>query len=114
MRRWSMSMTTDMRWARRIGTAVLTLFLVLCGWTAIAMTAARFGTFDTLMVVRPPSGFLEALPRDIGFADGGMHVLVLRSDRSDFARALYAAGAMLVLPARERGCLSLAEPARRE
>ena len=99
-------MTTERRMARRAGAAVLTLVLILCGWTAIAVTAARFGSFQTLMVIAPPPGLLDALPRDIGFADGGRHMLVLRSDRTDFAKALYRAGARVVLPARESGCLA--------
>src|SRR5688500_5685261 len=102
-----MSMTTKGSWAGRISAAALTPVLILCGWTAVALTAARFGSFQTLMVIAPPSGFLQALPHDIGFADGGRHVLVLRSDRPDFAKALYGAGAVIVLPTRERGCLAV-------
>jgi hypothetical protein len=97
-------MTTDGRWARRIRATVLTLVFVVGAWTIIAVTAARLGKFETLMVIAPPAGFLSSLPRDIAFADGGRHVLVLRSDRPDFAAVLYMAGAALVLPAREMGC----------
>ena len=100
-------MTTDGRWARRIGAAILTLVFVAGAWTIIAVTAARVGKFETLMVIAPPAGFLSALPRDIAFADGGRHVLVLRSDRPDFAAELYRVGAVLVLPAREMGCLAV-------
>jgi hypothetical protein len=100
-------MTTDGHWVRRNGAAVLTLLFVAGAWTIIAVTAARLGKFETLMVIGPPAGFLSALPRDIAFADGGRHVLVLRSDRPDFAAELYMAGAALVLPARERGCLAV-------
>jgi hypothetical protein len=100
-------MTIEGRWAGRIGAAALTLLLIICAWTVLAVTAARLGEFETLMVIAPPAEFLNSLPRDIAFADGGQHVLVLRSDRPDFAAELYAAGAALVLPARERGCLAI-------
>ena len=102
-------MTTDRRWARRVGAAALTIILILCAWTALAVTAARLGTFGTLMVIAPPPDLLGSLPGDIALADGGSHVLVLRSDRPDFAAALYAAGARIVLPAGDRGCIALLE-----
>lgn len=104
-----MSMTTERRGWRRLSAALVTLSLLLAGWTAVAATAARLGGFDSLLVVAPPRGFLERLPTDIAVTDGGRHHLVLRADRSDHAEALYAAGAMLVLPARRAGCLAILE-----
>ncbi|MBS8228692.1 hypothetical protein DYI42_20900 [Vannielia litorea] len=59
------------------------------------------------VVMFPSEGFIAALPSDAAVISAGPATVTLKSDTPDFAARLYAAGALLVLPAGLTGCLPL-------
>lgn len=96
------------RAARAVRRAGLAFAAIVSGWLAVAAVAAALGRFDALAVPMAAEGFVARLPDGVALADARVGVLVLRGDGLD-AQALYAAGAWLVIPARARTCLVLAE-----
>ncbi|WP_102110243.1 hypothetical protein [Oceaniglobus roseus] len=87
---------------------MLALPLLLAGW--IGIMAAVMLVSDAApgaVVLLPPEGFAARLPEDTGIMAAGPLWLVVKGPRAGFARALYAAGAPLVLPAGLTGCLPL-------
>jgi hypothetical protein len=59
------------------------------------------------VVILPPEGFAAGLPAGAGILAAGPFHLTVRTTGPGLARALYAAGARLVLPAGLAGCLPL-------
>lgn len=94
---------------RRILIAVPVIFVA---WIAIMAGVMRFSDAAPAAVVPFPSKrLLSALPADTGVLNiGGMALVV--ANRPDMTRALYRAGAMLVLPAGLDGCLPLTKELR--
>lgn len=56
-----------------------------------------------------PAGSIEpdALPEGVSILRWDRGFAVVTSERSDYVRALYGRGALLVLPLRKSGCLAL-------
>ena len=56
-----------------------------------------------------PGGSIQpgALPEGVSILAMGRGFAVVASERSDYVRALYGKGALLVLPLRKSGCLAL-------
>ena len=82
---------------------------VFAGWLAIlvAVTAAFEPTND-VVVFGPPRRTLALLDgTDIRITDVRPHMTKLRGTEPGFVRALYANGAMLVLPVKSASCLGL-------
>ena len=88
---------------------LIALPLVFAGWIAVMAVVMRFSDVAPAAVVPfPPSGLVAALPDDAAILDLGPVSLTL-ANRAGLARDLYAAGAVLVLPAGLTGCLPLGD-----
>lgn len=71
-------------------------------WISIAILVMITGSMATAAV---PHG--TSLPANVAIIDKTTHLLTVRSDEPDFVRQLYENGALFVLPARQKTCLSL-------
>lgn len=92
-------MTIDLR---RI---VLALPLVAVAWIALLALVMRLsGEAPAALVILPPGGMLAALPPGAAVTSAGPYSVTVRGDAGLVAQ-LYAAGALLVLPAGLTGCL---------
>ena len=81
--------------------------LVLVVWVALMAVVMRFSEAAPAAVVPfPAANFIDGLPDDVAVLDYGRASLTL-ANRKDLAKDLYAAGALLVLPAGLTGCLPL-------
>ncbi|MCR8724957.1 hypothetical protein [Frigidibacter sp. ROC022] len=86
---------------------LLALPLVLLGW--IGVMAGVMLVSDAApgaVVLFPSPHLLERMP-DAAVLGRGRFWIALQSPQEDFGRALYGAGALLVLPAGLTGCLPL-------
>ena len=82
--------------------------LVFASWIAVlslvmVMTDAAPGA----IALFPSKDFVQNLPKNAGVVDAGSFWVGIRSDQPQLGRALYRAGAWLVLPAGLPGCLPL-------
>lgn len=92
-------MITDLR---RI---VLALPLVAVAWIALLALVMRLsGEVPAALVILPPEGMLAALPSDVAVTSAGPFSVTV-SGGAGLVAQLYAAGALLVLPAGLTGCL---------
>ena len=76
--------------------------LILTAWLGLALLAMLPGTIPTAAV---PIG--TKLPQNIAIIGKTKRLLIIRSDDPRYVQNLYAAGAMFVLPARQKTCLDL-------
>ncbi|QWW69480.1 hypothetical protein KQ933_07185 [Rhizobium sp. WYJ-E13] len=92
------------RLARKAGAAIAVIAAV---FALAAVVFAATGEAPAAMVF--PAGSIEpaALPEGVSILRWGRGFTVVTSERSDYVRALYGRGALLVLPLRKSGCLSL-------
>ena len=108
-----MSMTTESKAKephsfRRLTTATATIACILLAWfSATAAITLISGAAPFVKVIFPGQQFMNALPDDIYVLDWSGPNAILYSKKPDFVRDLYRAGALLVLPARRGGCLSI-------
>ena len=100
-----MSTTTD----RTTSTAASVLPAVFAGWLTILVgVTAAFEPTNDVVVFGPPSRTLALLDgTDIRITDVRPHMTKLRGTEPGFVRALYANGALLVLPVKSASCLGL-------
>ena len=78
------------------------------GWIAVlAAVMVLSDDAPAAVVLFPDASFLEALPKGIAITGRTAFSVTLSSEAPHFARALYAAGALLVLPAGLLGCAPL-------
>ena len=75
---------------------------VLIGWLTVSLGVMLPGQIDTAAV---PKG--TEIPEGISIVGATGSLLILRSDEPDYVRTLYAAGALFVLPARQKTCIDL-------
>ncbi|MEM6406969.1 MAG: hypothetical protein AAF700_00985 [Pseudomonadota bacterium] len=75
---------------------------LVASWLAIAAAAMLPGSIQTAMI--PAS---TPLPKTVAILDRRGPLLIIQSDDPGYVRALYAAGAAFVLPARKKTCLDL-------
>ena len=92
------------RLARRTGTSIAVVAAV---FVLFAVVFAATGEAPAAMVF--PAGSIEpgSLPEGASILRWGRSFAVVTSERSDYVRALYGKGALLVLPLRQSGCLAL-------
>lgn len=92
------------RLARRTGTSIAVVAAV---FVLFAVVFAATGEAPAAMVF--PAGSIEpgSLPEDASILRWNRSFAVVTSERSDYVRALYGKGALLVLPLRKSGCLAL-------
>ena len=82
---------------------------VFAGWLTILITVtAAFEPTKVVLVFGSPERTLALLDgTDIRITDVRPHMTKLRGTEPGFVRALYANGAMLVLPVKSASCLGL-------
>ena len=92
------------RLARKTGTSIAVVAAV---FVLFAVVFAATGEAPAAMVF--PAGSIEpgSLPEGVSILRWGRSFAVVTSERSDYVRALYGKGALLVLPLRKSGCLAL-------
>lgn len=85
--------------------------LVLGLWLALlAGVMLGTGAAPAAVVLFPSEGFLAGLPAETAIVGRTGFSITLRNPGAGFARALYQAGARVVLPAGLTGCLALQSP----
>ncbi len=88
-------------WAVSLGAAII-------GWFGIQVFVMYFTDAAPVAVALFPSAALIAsLPQDVSVVGGGANWIAARSDAPDLGKSLYAAGALVFLPAGLPGCLPL-------
>jgi hypothetical protein len=85
----------------------LALPAVLAGWIAVMAAVMLVSDAAPAAVVLFPARDILAREPDAAVLARGRFWIVLQSGRPGFGRSLYAAGALLVLPAGLTGCLPL-------
>ncbi|NNE89445.1 MAG: hypothetical protein HKN27_15360 [Silicimonas sp.] len=86
--------------------------LVLVAWIALMAGIMRVSDAAPAAVVPFPSEkLLASLPDDTGILSLGRSALIV-ANRPEMTRALYEAGALLVLPAGLTGCIPLTKELR--
>ncbi|MDK1386429.1 hypothetical protein QN224_13535 [Sinorhizobium sp. 8-89] len=94
---------------------LLTAAAILLSW--YAASAVLFAVREegkAAIVLLPAHGLSpNGLPPGVSILKWGRYFAVLASDKAGYVPALYAAGALIVLPSRAGGCLSLRPPAAR-
>ena len=90
---------------------LLALPLAVLGWIAVTASVALFtDAAPGAVAFFPSEGFVTRLPDGAALVDARPLAVTVASDAPDLARGLYAAGALLVLPAGLPGCLPLTLP----
>lgn len=79
--------------------------LTVC-WLGLAILAMLPGTIQTAAIPATKASILDKLSQDISVIGARSGFLILQSDDPRYVRELYAAGAGIVLPARQKTCLS--------
>ena len=101
-------MTTERGLARGI---LLALPLALMGWIGVTASVALFtDAAPGAVAFFPSDGFVTRLPEGAALVDARALAVTVASEAPGLARDLYAAGALLVLPAGLPGCLPLSLP----
>jgi hypothetical protein len=77
-------------------------FTLATAWIALALAAMLPGTIATAAVP-----LTTKLPENVAIIGKTDLLLIIRSDDPNYVRDLYAMGALFVLPARQKTCLSL-------
>ncbi len=94
---------------RRVAFGFVALF---CGWILIMALVMRFSdAAPAAVVILPGERFLAQMPEAAILSHNSVSI-TLKDDAPGFAARLYAAGALLVLPAGLTGCLPLPKLAR--
>jgi hypothetical protein len=107
-----MSTTTDPRSppTGRAGfarTLLLALPLVGAGWIGtLAATMTLTGAAPAALVIFPAPGLADRLPHGVRILSATRWTVTVAGDTPGLTRALYRAGARLVLPSGLSGCMS--------
>lgn len=81
---------------------------VVIGWVGLQLSVMYFtDAAPGAVALFPPADFIDRLPEDVAIVDAGANWIAVWSDQPDFGKNLYAAGALIVLPAGLPGCLPL-------
>lgn len=79
--------------------------ILICGWLAVLVGMGFVSdSAPAQMILFPPSGLIPSLASDVAIIDSSPVSVTVASTGSDFVKSLYAAGALLVLPAGLPGC----------
>ncbi|MGB7317359.1 MAG: hypothetical protein WBC85_05260 [Planktotalea sp.] len=91
-----------------IRTWIVSVAAVVAGWLALQVSVMYFtDAAPGAVALFPASDFTTHLPADMAIVGGGAHWIAIKSDTPNLGKSLYAAGALLVLPAGLPGCLPL-------
>ena len=86
--------------------------LVLFGWVTVMAGVMRFSDAAPAAVVPfPRANLLAGLPKDVSILGLNQNALIV-ANRPGLTKALYEAGALIVLPAGLKGCLPLTKAQR--
>ncbi|MEO0751496.1 MAG: hypothetical protein AAFY25_06800 [Pseudomonadota bacterium] len=92
---------------------IFALPLLLLGWILVLAVVMRTGgEAPGAFVPWPSAAFISELPDDVSITSRSAISMTLRGDGADLTKRLYAAGAVLVLPAGLDACIPnfLAQP----
>lgn len=85
---------------------LIALPVLLLGWIAVLAVVMRIGgEAPGAFVPFPAASFIEALPEDVAITSRSAISVTVQSDTDDLTKRLYAAGAILVLPAGLDACI---------
>lgn len=91
-----------------IRSLLLALPLLFLGWISVLLAVAVLtDEAPAYVVVFPGQKLMGGLPGDAAILAASRFSVTLTSEAPGFARALYASGAWIVLPAGLPGCLPL-------
>lgn len=94
--------------ARRIASHAAVLAAILLVWFLAMAASARFlPVSDTYLALGPEHRIVGNLPSGARILRTGNHSVAVNMTDPDAAKALYSAGAWIVLPALANGCLAL-------
>ena len=81
---------------------------ILALWLSAMLGAMLFtNVAPAALVIAPSSQFVSSLPSTVQMMRGGDWSMVVTSSKENYALDLYKAGALLVFPALQNGCLAL-------
>ena len=87
---------------------IASVVVVLIGWISLQLGVMYFADVAPgAMALFPNEEFIFRLPANAGIVDIGDFWITVASDDSALGKKLYAAGALIVLPAGLLGCFSL-------
>lgn len=85
---------------------ILALPLLLIGWILVLAVVMRMGgEAPGAFVPWPSAAFISHLPDDVSITSRSAISVTLRGNEADLTQRLYAAGAVLVLPAGLEACI---------
>ncbi len=87
---------------------IASVVVVLIGWISLQLGVMYFtDVAPGAMALFPNEGFISRLPANVGVVDIGDFWITVESDERALGEKLYAAGALIVLPAGLLGCFPL-------
>ena len=87
---------------------ISSVVVVLIGWISLQLGVMYFtDVAPGAMALFPNEGFISRLPANAGIVEFGDFWITVASDEPALGKKLYAAGALIVLPAGLLGCLPL-------
>ena len=87
---------------------IASVVVVLIGWVSLQLGVMYFtDVAPGAMALFPNEGFISRLPANAGIVEFGDFWITVASDEPALGKKLYAAGALLVLPAGLLGCFPL-------
>ena len=87
---------------------ISSVVVVLIGWISLQLGVMYFtDVAPGAMALFPNEGFISRLPANAGIVEFGDFWITVASDEPALGEKLYAAGALIVLPAGLLGCLPL-------
>lgn len=88
--------------------SLLSLIAVAFGWGAV-LAGVMYATSDApaALVLMPSDALMQNLPEGVNIVGQNAYSVTLNAETPDLAKALYAAGAFVVLPAGLLGCAPL-------
>lgn len=86
----------------------ISIAAVVIGWIGLQLSVMYFtDAAPGAIALFPPDDFIARLPADVAISGIGQNWISVRSDQPNLGKNLYAAGALIVLPAGLPGCLLL-------
>ena len=84
---------------------IASVVVVLIGWISLQLGVMYFtDVAPGAMALFPNEGFISRLPANAGIVEFGDFWITVASDEPALGKKLYAAGALIVLPAGLLGC----------
>lgn len=86
----------------------ISITAVVIGWFCLQLSVMYLtDAAPGAVALFPSNDFIARLPKDMAIVGAGSNWITVWSDRPNLGQNLYAAGALMVLPAGLPGCLPL-------